>query len=194
MASLWKKNKTRFEISAFQRIRTSITFHYRWLVWQPQHDLCHIIISWTKQAIYVEKSLTITLKMVIGLFFNSIFDVLVTTLHVMWMLSSAFWPAQNVFRAEFLGSEPQTILPYVFVMCFLALIEIDTSRMKWLTCGWEAHQGCWCNWIDPSTSDTWKPIAAENESKDGEVLEVNRLIVCLANQIKRFWSTNKSFV
>ena len=80
VASLWKKNKTRFEISAFQRIRTSITFCYRWLVWQPQHDLCHIIISWTKQAIYVEKSLTITLKMVIGLFFNSIFDVLVTTL------------------------------------------------------------------------------------------------------------------
>ena len=60
--------------------------------------------------IYVEKSLTITLKMVIGLFCNSIFGVLVTTLHVMQVLSSALQPARNVFRAEFLGSKPQTFL------------------------------------------------------------------------------------
>ena len=68
MASLWKKNKARFEISAFQRIRTLITLRYQWLVWQPQHDLCHIIKSCTKKAIYIEKRLTITLKMVTRLF------------------------------------------------------------------------------------------------------------------------------
>ena len=111
MASLWKKNKTRFEISAFQRIRTSITFCYRWLVWQPQHDPCHIIKSWTKWVIYAEKSLTITLRMVIGLFCNYIFGVLVTTLHVMQVLSSALQPARNVFRAEFLGSKPFLLKP-----------------------------------------------------------------------------------
>ena len=58
----------------------------------------------------VKKSLTITLKMVLGLFSNSIFSVVMSTWHVIQVLSSALRPARSVFRAEFLWSRPQSIL------------------------------------------------------------------------------------
>ena len=60
--------------------------------------------------IYVAKSLTTTLKMVIGLFCNSIFGVLMTTFLVMKVLSSVLRPARSIFRAEFLGSKSQSFL------------------------------------------------------------------------------------
>ena len=48
--------------------------------------------------------------MVIGLFCNSIFGVLMTTFLVMKVLSSVLRPARSIFRAEFLGSKSQSFL------------------------------------------------------------------------------------
>ena len=77
-----KKIETGFEISGFQRIRTSLTYRYQWLVWQPQHDLLHAIKYWTKNVIYVKKSLIISLKMVELIFSKPIFGVLNANLWV----------------------------------------------------------------------------------------------------------------
>ena len=60
--------------------------------------------------IYVAKSVTTTLKMVLGLFCNSIFGVLMTTFLVIKVLSSVLRPARSIFRAEFLGSKSQSFL------------------------------------------------------------------------------------
>ena len=52
--------------------------------------------------------------MVLGLFCNSIFGVLMTTFLVIKVLSSVLRPARSIFRKEFLGSKSQSFLLIYF--------------------------------------------------------------------------------